>query len=332
MTAAEGLRPAAIVPHLPEAAAWLAAAELPSELAVAWSGGADSTALLLALVARGHRVQAWHIDHGWRAGSAAEAEWLGQQAGRWDIPFFSARCPDAPTRNREGAARDFRYRQFARWAESLGVRALCLGHHRQDQAETVCLRMLQGAGPHGVRGMARTRGQGELVLYRPLLQVPRENLRQALTEAGVPWIEDASNADPGLWRNRIRHRLFPAMRAAGTDPWRLYSRWGEAAARLAVEIDAGLAPVALACTEAGVSVAWADWVALTPPLRACLLQRMMQALFGPGVVAGRRHICMVEAWTVRDGAGGLDLSRSRLRRRHARLQLVPAATSLRVYG
>ena len=299
---------------------------------MAWSGGADSTALLLALMAQGHRVQAWHIDHGWRAGSAAEAERLGQLARRWGVPFLSARSPAASSRNREAEARGFRYRQFARWAETQGMHVLCLGHHHQDQAETVCLRMLQGAGPHGIRGMAPRRERDGMVLYRPLLHVPREALRQALQRAGVAWLEDASNSDAALWRNRIRHHLFPAMQAAGTDPWRLYRRWGEQAARLADIVDAGLAPVSMARTVDRVSVAWSDWAALSPPLRACLLQRMMQALFGPGVVAGRRHILMVEAWTARGGAGGLDLSRSRLHRHRGRLHLRPSAASLGTYG
>jgi tRNA(Ile)-lysidine synthase len=325
VTAEQGLGFVSAPPLLPEAAAWLADADLPDELAVAWSGGADSTALLLALMAQGHRVRAWHIDHGWRPGSAAEARWLGQLARRWGLSFHCACSPMASTRNREAEAREFRYRQFAGWAEAQGVGALCLGHQREDQAETVCLRMLQGAGPHGMRGMAAVRGQGELRLHRPLLHVSRGALRQALSQAGVAWLEDASNADVSLWRNRIRHRLFPAMQAAGVDPWRLYRRWGEQAARLALGIDAGLASVPLAQAADRVSVAWSDWAALSPPLRACLLQRMMRMLFGPGVVAGRRHIRMVEAWTVRGGAGGLDLSRSRLHRQRGRLQLASAA-------
>lgn len=325
MTTVRGLRAEVIAPLLPEAEAWLAGAELPRELAVAWSGGADSTALLLALMARGHRVEAWHIDHGWRAGSAAEAEWLGHVAAGWGVPFCSARNPEISERNREAAARRFRYRQFGHWAEVRGVQALCLGHHRQDQAETVCLRMLQGGGVHGVRGMARVREQDGLMLYRPLLHVSRAALRQALQHAGVTWLEDASNADTRLWRNRIRHRLFPAMHGAGTDPWRLYRRWGEVAAQLAARVDARLSQVSIVREEGRVSVAWADWAALSSSLRAGLLQRMMQALFGSGVVAGRRHIHMVEAWTVRGGAGGLDLSRSRLYRRHGRLSLVPSA-------
>jgi tRNA(Ile)-lysidine synthase len=120
------------------------------------------------------------------------------------------------------------------------------------------------------------------------------------------------------------------MQAAGTDPRRLYLRWGEQAARLADIVDAGLAPVPLAQAADRVSVAWADWAVLSPPLRACLLQRMTQALFGPGVVAGRRHIRMVESWTARGGTGGLDLSRSRLQRKKGRLHLVPSGASLAV--
>ena len=317
----------AAVPFLPEAAAWLGGAALPSRLAVAWSGGADSTALLLALLSQGYRVEAWHIDHGWRADSASEAEQLGQRAMQWGVPFFSARCPAVSTGNREAAARDFRYRQFAAWAGSHDVHALCLAHHREDQAETICLRMLQWSGVHGIRGMAQMRDAGHLRLYRPLLHVPRRDLRTALRRAGVSWFEDPSNRDLSLWRNRIRHRLFPAMHAAGTDPCKLFLRWGEQAARLAAVIDAGVAGVPMVHAAGSVSVAWHDWSALVPPARARLLQRMMRAALGEGVVPGRRHIRMVEAWSVRSGAGGLDLSRCRLQRRKGRLYLVPVAES-----
>ena len=208
------------------------------------------------------------------------------------------------------------------------MRALCLGHHREDQAETVCLRMQQGAGMHGMRGMARAREREGLMLYRPLLHVPRQELRQALRRAGVAWLEDASNGDTSLWRNRIRHRLFPAMHAAGTQRGVACGPGGGRAGRRGGDMEAGLARVRVARRGGGVAVAGRDGAGLAPPLRACLLQRMMQALFGPGIVAGRRHIRMVEAWTARDGAGGLDLSRSRLYRRSGRLHLRPAAAGL----
>jgi tRNA(Ile)-lysidine synthase len=314
-------------PHLPEAPAWLASSSLPSRLAVAWSGGADSTALLLALLSQGHQVEAWHVDHGWRTSSAFEAEQLGRHAAQWGVPFFSARSPAVPAGNREAAARDFRYHQFAAWAEAHGVHALCLAHHREDQAETVCLRMLQGAGIHGMRGMAGMREVRGLKLYRPLLHVSRCELRQALLRAGVSWLEDPSNRDLALWRNRIRHRLFPAMQVAGTDPWHLFLRWGEQAGRLAAVIDAMVAEVPLTHAAGSVFVTWMDWSALSPPARARMLQRMMRMLFGEGVVPGRRHIRMIEAWTRRDGSGGLDLSRCRLQRRQGRLYLVPVSES-----
>jgi tRNA(Ile)-lysidine synthase len=317
--------PSASVPFLPEAVDWIRGAALPSCVAVAWSGGADSTALLLALCSQGHQVEAWHVDHGWRPGSESESEALARRAAAWGIPFRSARNPAASSGNREAEARDFRYRQFMAWAETGDVSALCLAHHREDQAETVCLRMLQGSGMHGIRGMAAAREIGGLTLFRPLLHVPRDALRQALRRAGVSWFEDPSNRDLSLWRNRIRHRLFPAMHAVGTDPWRLFLRWGEQAGRLAAIIDTQLTAVALAHVDGSVSVTWHDWSALLPPARARMLQRMTRILFGEGVVPGRRHILMVETWTARNGSGGLDLSRCRLVRRRGRLYLEPVA-------
>lgn len=310
-------------PHLPDATAWLATSSLPTRLAVAWSGGADSTALLLALLTQGHAVQAWHIDHGWRTESAAEAEELAWRAAEWGVPFFSVRCPSVPAGNREAAAREFRYRQYLSWAEAQEVHVLCLAHHREDQAETICLRMLQGGGVHGIRGMPAMRESHHLKLCRPLLHVSRNDLRQALLQAEVSWLEDPSNSDLSLWRNRIRHRLFPAVQAAGTDPWSLFLRWGAQAGRLAAVIDARVADVPITHAGGSVSIAWRDWSALVPPARARMLQKMTRLLFGEGVVPGRRHIRMIEAWTVRNGAGGLDLSRCRLQRYNKYLHLVP---------
>ena len=319
--AADGNGTPASAPLLPEAAAWLEGAALPSRLAVAWSGGADSTALLLALRSQGHQVEAWHVDHGWRAASESEAAALARRATAWGVPFRSARAAEASAANREAAAREARYRQFAHWAEAGGVHVLCLAHHREDQAETVCMRMLQGSGMHGIRGMAGMREARGLRLLRPLLHVSRDDLRQALRRAGVSWLEDPSNRDLSLWRNRIRHRLFPAMQAVGTDPWNLFLRWGEQAGRLAAVIDGRIAQVPLIHAAGSVSLAWRDWSALVPPARARMLQKMVRILLGEGAVPGRRHILMVEAWTARNGSGGLDLSRCRLRRRQGRLHL-----------
>ena len=311
-------------------AGWLDGQELvlPGQpLAVGWSGGADSTALLLALKAAGYQVQAWHVDHAWRASSQSETEQLALQAQEWGIPFHAARLVEPAGKNREAEARRGRYSQFSRWGKMFGVEALCLGHHQEDQAETVYMRLLQGAGPAGCRGMHEERCFEGLRLLRPLLHLSGQSLRRALQQAGVSWFEDPSNSDARLWRNHIRHISFPAMRQVGVDPITLFLRWRAQAESLAgrLDVEAELLLADDIVDEAdGLSISWQRWRAGSAPVRARVLQKIMLSVLGEGVTPGRRHIELVELWTTKHGRGGLDLSGCRLYRHQGRLHLQAA--------
>jgi len=316
-------------PQLHQSHAWLDAARLstymseplPSRLAVAWSGGADSTALLLALKSCGYEVHAWHVDHGWHPDSAKQSEQLARQADAWGIPFSSVRLGVAPDSNREAEARSGRYEVFQTLANQSGHSDVCLAHHRNDQAETVFMRMLQGAGVHGICGMRGIRLRGGLRLFRPFLHLSRSELVEALQQAGVNWLEDVSNSDTTLWRNRLRRRTFPAMVTNGVDPVSLFLRWQHQATLVVEKVDDALSHVHFDCSEDTCTLSWQVWEGLSPMLRTYLLQRMMQQLFGEGVVAGRRHIDLMCVWMEQGGKGGLDLSRSRLMRKDGRLCL-----------
>jgi len=306
---------------------WLSHADvprLPHRLAVGWSGGADSTALLLALKQAGHDVHAWHVDHAWRTSSAHEAEVLHAQARLWDIPFSSARLPEPTGKNREAEARQGRLKQFQDWHQQTGIASLCLAQHREDQAETVCMRLLQGAGAGGCQGMSRQRQFGDLRMIRPLLHVSVRDLRQALMDAGVSWFEDPSNRDMSIWRNRIRHQLFPAMQRAGLAPHDLFLRWQQQAVlltqRLDDDVDKLWDHVGLS-SAIRITLPWSIWKACPALIRARLLQRMVNQLLGGGATPGRRHIELVEFWTQKSGRGGLDLSHCRLYREKGRLHL-----------
>jgi len=310
--------------------------DLPEHIAVAWSGGADSTALLLALKTAGHRVVAWHVDHAWRANSSQQAVELAEKADGWDIPFVSCRLPPQPSVNLEAVARQSRYQQFAVWAEEQGIDCLCLGHQQDDQAETVCMRLLHGAGPGGCRGITRERHMGDLRIVRPLLHVSASELRQALRQIDVVWLEDPSNKDTRYRRNFIRHRFFPAIRKAGISPEVLFLRWQIQADRLTalldVEADAVIAAAgngALPDYPGVVRVVWRDWAQASRPVRARILQKMMARLLGEGVTPGRRHIMLAETWTRQSGLNGLDLSRCRLQRRSRFLHLESIQAGLR---
>lgn len=307
---------------------WLEGLALPQRLAVGFSGGADSTALLLALAGRGYEVVAWHVDHGWHAGSAAEADRLQHKAAAWGIEFHRARVRAERNRNREGEARKARFAQFSAWAAEQRMTTLCLAQQRDDQAETVCMRLLQGAGPAGCAGMRSERHWQDMRIVRPLLHVRRAEIECALQVAGVDWYQDASNLDVSLLRNRIRHKMFPAVREAGGDPVELFCRWQLQAARLAERLDGLADDVSLSVRRDGVVMNWEDWQSSPAPVRAVLLQRMHALVFGEGSVLGRRHILLAERWREKGGKTGIDLTRCRLFRRRQNLHLAPVEVNL----
>jgi len=317
------------IPLLEDRQSWLTGSNisepLPQSIAVGWSGGADSTALLLALAGSGYDVQAWHIDHGWHEESASEALQLSRQAEKWGIPFQTI-CLNLPLSvNREAEAREGRYQAFSTLNQKQGIGALCLAHHREDQAETVFMRLLQGSGVDGCQGMSPVRQHGELKIFRPFLHLSRSRLHAALQHSGVTWLEDASNCDTSLWRNRLRNQTFPAMQQAGVNPTDLFLRWQRQAVEVASNIRSEVKHLKLQSGLECCSIEWKEWQLLAPPMRVHLLKRMMRKLFGATAVPGRRHMLLVEAWMQHGGFGGLDLSRSRLMRKDGRLYLTRKA-------
>jgi len=312
----------------PAAQQWLINQSLPHRLAVGFSGGADSTALLLALAQQGHEVVAWHVDHGWSDASGELAASLKNKAAAWGIEFHSARLPSPSGKNREAEARKGRFSQFVDWADSQQLHTLCLGHHGDDQAETVCMRMLQGSGPAGCSGMRRQRDWQGLRIVRPLLHLSHREIVTALRCADVDWFEDDSNRDTTLLRNRIRHRLFPALRASGTEPVELFQRWQKQAVLLQQRLNGMADVVQVGMQDGAAIVAWDAWRDSAMAVRAVVLQRMNAQVFGEGAVLGRRHIHLAEVWRLQGGRSGIDLTRCRLFRRRQTLHLAPVAVNL----
>ena len=187
-----------------------------STLVVGVSGGADSVALVDALASlrrrRGFRVLAAHLDHGLRPGSADDAAFCAELCRSLDVPL---RVDRADVRARaarergglEQAARRERYAFLRRVKEEEGAVAIAVAHTRDDQAETLLLRLLRGAGATGLGGM-RPRSRDVL---RPLLAVSRGEVLAQLRERGLAWREDPSNDDLDHRRNRVRHELIPYL-------------------------------------------------------------------------------------------------------------------------
>jgi tRNA(Ile)-lysidine synthase len=188
----------------------------PRRLVVALSGGADSVALLDALVLlrerRGLELVAAHLDHGVRPDSAEDAEFCRELCARLGVPIrighadVRARA-ERERRGLEDAARRERYLFLRRVLGEEAADAIATAHNRDDQAETLLLRLLRGSGRVGLGAIsARSRG-----IVRPLLTVSREDVLAYLEERGQTWREDPSNADPRYLRNRVRHELLPYL-------------------------------------------------------------------------------------------------------------------------
>jgi len=297
-------------------------------LAVGFSGGADSTALLLALAAQHPHIEAWHIDHGWHRQSSLQAEHLRQQCAQWGITFRSQRVLCSHANNREASARSARMQAFSDLAKQHGIAQLALAHHREDQAETVLMRMLHGDGVRGCCGIARQQTIKGIQLLRPLLSTSRKQIEQALTQAGVGWLHDPSNHDTSLARNHLRLHLMPMMtqtlaqQASRSNATDLMLRWQQQAAILAKNIAQQSNTIGITAQKNGVSIGWQAWCAQLAAVRAWTLQRMASALHGQGACMGRRHIELAETWLKQGGHRGIDLSRCRLEHRSEQLWLI----------
>lgn len=195
---------------------------------VAFSGGADSLALLHALCAlRGHlapaRIQAVHVHHGLHPEADAWAGHCRDVCDRLEVDLAELRV-DASAgsgESPEAAARRARYRALS---GLLGAgEAVCTAHHQRDQAETLLLQLLRGAGPAGLAAMPPMARLGRGWLLRPLLDVRPEALRDYLEGRGIGWTEDPGNADRRFDRNFLRHQVMP----------RLLERWPGAERTLA---------------------------------------------------------------------------------------------------
>jgi tRNA(Ile)-lysidine synthase len=183
---------------------------------VAFSGGADSTALLAALAAppaRPARLRAIYVDHQLHPDSRGWGRHCRKVAVSLGVPLEVRRVRVArgSGQSLEAAARAARY---ALLGEVLKAgEALLTAHHQDDQLETVLLQLLRGAGVAGLAAMPACAPFAGGVLVRPLIEVPRARLHAWLRSRGLPWIEDTSNADERLDRNYLRSRVLPPILA-----------------------------------------------------------------------------------------------------------------------
>lgn len=262
-------------------------------LAVALSGGADSTALLLLATAwacdRGGRVAALIVDHGLRPEAAAEASAAAAAASTLGaVPSILRLTELAPGPGLAHRARDARYAALSDACAACGIVHLLLGHHAADQAETVLVRSLGQSGPEGMAGMAALVERDGTRILRPLLGVAPGRLRATLRAAGFGWSEDPSNADAAMLRPRLR-----AMRrdAGGTGPAtralvEAARVQGQARARREQARAASLAAAGVSLRPEGF--AHLPGAALAPPALAALIRAVSGARYPPDAEAVER--------------------------------------------
>jgi tRNA(Ile)-lysidine synthase len=235
-----------------------------TDVTCAVSGGADSLALLALAVAAGCRATAVHVDHGLRPGSAEEADVVRDAAARLGAGFRAVTVAVEPGPNLEARARAARY-------AALPPDALT-GHTADDQAETVLLNLVRGAGLDGLAGMAPER--------RPIRRLRRHETRALCRELGFEPVADPSNDDPAFRRNRVRHELIPLLDAiAERDVVAVLARQADVARDEAALLD-GLA--------AEIDVCDAPALAAAPvPLARRAVRLWLRTVDGPG--GAERH-------------------------------------------
>lgn len=249
------------------------------------SGGADSSALLVLACAAGCVPTAIHVDHGLRPGSAAEAAVVAGLADRLGVAFEARRVAVADGPNLEARAR------AARW--SVLPAGTLTGHTLDDQAETVLVNLLRGAGTTGLAGMR--------VAGHPLLAVRRAETRALCAELGIDVVDDPSNVDPRHLRNRVRAELLPLLDdLAHRDLAPVLARQADvlrAEDDLLDELAAGLDPTdARGLAAAPVALARRavrNWLRVEHPPDAATVERVLDVARGLAVacdVGGGRRV------------------------------------------
>ncbi|HEX4509166.1 MAG TPA: tRNA lysidine(34) synthetase TilS [Burkholderiaceae bacterium] len=262
-------------------------------VAVATSGGRDSVALLHATVrsasAWGLRVLALHVHHGLQPQADRWLDSVRDLCEQWaaaglPVAFACARLEGRPEKGAsvENWARRERYAALGRLARDAGATIVLLAHHRRDQAETVLLQALRGAGPAGLAAMPKAIVRDGLTWARPWLDEAHEDIEAYVRLHALPTVEDPSNDDPRWARSRLRARVMPALRTAFEDAEQALV----AVARHAHEAREVLDEVAredLARVVDGTGLALAAWRALAPSRRQNALRAWLSAQVPTGV-------------------------------------------------
>jgi tRNA(Ile)-lysidine synthase len=307
---------------------------------VALSGGPDSTALLLAAHAwretTGRPLAAAHLDHQLRGADAtADADFCHDLCARLDVPLHTRATDPRPLATRRGrgveeAARHLR-RTFFDHLLDADHRLACVatGHHRDDQVETVLLRLFRGCGLDGLRGITPRSGR----VIHPLLAETRSSILAFLADAGQPWRQDQTNATDDAARNRLRRELLPTLRDIfGEGALDGLPRLADLAAADLDLLDRLTAAALADATAPGGELRVSGVSALGPALARRVLRHWLAGAAGLREDLAAVHVEAVRDWLDRGQSGqGLDLPHGvRLHRDFDHLRVAAASSPLPV--
>ncbi len=269
--------------------------------ALAVSGGADSTALMLAVSRRPDAASfcVLCVDHGLRAAAAAEAAQVAGWAKALGLEYHVLTWQETkPETGLQAAAREARYRLMTDWCRANGVSTLVTAHTLDDQAETVLMRLKRGSGVDGLAGIAKESWRSGVRLMRPLLEITHQDLVASLEAADHPWIEDPSNQDERYERIQIRNSAeqlsaFGLTRAKLVATARKMTRAREALDRATSDLLAACADV----SEYGFCRLSADEMCRAPDeLAIRALARCVQAIGGSDWPPGDEPLERLLSW------------------------------------
>jgi tRNA(Ile)-lysidine synthase len=264
---------------------------------IACSGGADSLALAAAAAfvapRLGLRAGLVTVDHGLQDGSASRAAAVAGWARSAGLAPVEVATVDVSGRpgGPEAAARDARYEALSSAAERNGAAVVLLGHTRDDQAETVLLALARGAGPRGLAGMPYRKG----IFVRPLLDVSRDETRQACAALGLTAWADPHNTDPAYARSRVRADALPALvTALGPAVVTNLARTAALVAADVAYLD-GVAWEALTACRTAEGLSVAALAGLPAAVRSRVLHAWARELGAPGAALSHRHVLALDA-------------------------------------
>jgi len=283
-------------------------------IGIACSGGPDSMALADATIAEAGaaRITLLHVDHGLRPGSSRDGEMVSHWADEIGVHCLVVRVEVDDGASLEDAARRARYAVLGRLARRLGLSWVLTAHTARDQAETVLMRILRGAGPGGLAGIPPRRSR----YLRPLLDLPRSTIDAYVEARGLPTVVDLMNNDPRFLRSRIRHELLPQL--ARENP-----RIEEALCRLADSAREWSEAIDMAADKLVAGELDCSALAAAPP--AVAKRALARAAAAAGLAPEAVHLDELRELCAAATAGTrtLDLPGGRAVRVYGRMQFVP---------